>query len=115
MKNSAHTVGVNPDKLVERAPVSAPVRDTLSKDAASDTETVVHRREAALASSFETVSKHHRILGITTARLLGDDDGGWTTVILRCSRIHSIQVEHKQSHIGELSWVKNPPVAITHL
>lgn len=75
-------MGNNPDELVDRVPISAPVRDTLFKDAAAHIETVVHWREAALAWSFETVSKHHRILRITTARILGDDDWGTGDVYL---------------------------------
>ena len=52
LRDSQHIVGDHPIGLVDRAPFAAPPRDTLSRDTASDTEAVVHRREGALVSSF---------------------------------------------------------------
>ena len=66
-------MGDKPDEQVDRAPIAAPVRNTLFKDIASDADTVVHRREAALALLFETVTKRSYVPGITKARASGDE------------------------------------------
>ena len=64
-------MGDNPDELVDRALFAAPVRDTLFRDTPSDTDTVVHRREAALVSSFETSVKLYYPEEIASARTAG--------------------------------------------
>jgi len=93
-------VGDKPDELVDRAPIAAPVRNTLFKDIASETDTVVHRREAALALLFETVTERSYVLGSTKATAIGDERLGALDDWLASSRIHSIQSEDAQSLLG---------------